>query len=70
MIAGCFGIGVQHEMSVESTGGSGAEEGEEEEVTEKEGEISTKKPALLALPDDLIVMQIDCGTFHTGTFCC
>ena len=61
-------LGVQREMSVESVGGSVEDEGEGEEgATEKEGEISTRKPALLALPDDQTVMQIDCGTFHTGT---
>jgi RCC1 and BTB domain-containing protein len=27
---------------------------------------STKKPAVVAFPDDLTVMQIDCGTFHTA----
>lgn len=58
--------GVQHEVSVESMGGSGPEEGEEETVAEKEGEASTKKPAMVALSDDCTVMQIDCGTFHTG----
>ena len=58
--------GVQHEVSVESMGGSGPEEGEEETVAEKEVEASTKKPAMVALPDDSTVMQIDCGTFHTG----
>ena len=57
--------GVQHEVSVESVG-SGTEEAEEEEAAEKEVEISTKKPAMVALPDDMTAMQIDCGTFHTG----
>ena len=27
---------------------------------------STKKPAVVMFPDDLTVMQIDCGTFHTA----
>ena len=65
-----YNTGVQHEVSVESMGGSGKEEAEEEEEEEeegeKEGDISTKKPAMVALPDDVTAMQIDCGTFHTG----
>ena len=56
-------------MSVESGAGvSGTEEvaeGEDEEM-EKGEELSTKKPATVALPDDMTAMQIDCGTFHTG----
>ena len=27
---------------------------------------STKKPAVVAFPNDLTAMQIDCGTFHTA----
>lgn len=27
---------------------------------------SIDKPAIVPLPDDLTVMQLDCGTFHTG----
>ena len=53
------------QVSVESVGASGIEEAEEEE-TEKQDEASTKKPAMVGLPDDLTAMQIDCGTFHTG----
>jgi len=29
-------------------------------------ELSTKKPAVVSLPDDMTAMHIDCGTFHTG----
>ena len=60
-------VGLKHEMSVESGAASvstGAEEGEEEE---EKKELSTNKPAPIALPDDMTAMQIDCGTFHTGT---
>ena len=42
----------------------GASETDSEDK-EKE-KLSTKKPAPLPLPEDMTVMQIDCGTFHTG----
>ena len=29
-------------------------------------ELSTKKPAVVPLPDDMTAMHIDCGAFHTG----
>ena len=29
-------------------------------------EVSTKIPAIVPLPDDLTVMNLDCGAFHTG----
>ena len=48
------------------SGSPGTEDGEDEEM-EKGEELSTKKPAMVALPDDMTAMQIDCGTFHTGT---
>ena len=44
----------------------GASEAESEDK-EKE-KLSTKKPAPLPLSEDMTVMQIDCGTFHTGEF--
>ena len=28
--------------------------------------LNTDKPAIVPFPDDLTVMQVDCGTFHTG----
>ena len=57
-------IGLEHEASVESVATSSSPGAEEEE--EKEGEVSTKKPAMVVLPEDMTAMQIDCGTFHTG----
>ena len=46
------------------------EEEEEEEVVEEEKvkELATKTPANVPLPDGETVMQISCGTFHTGQF--
>lgn len=40
----------------------------EEEQNGKEAvpKVSTSKPARVSFPDDLSVMQVDCGTFHTG----
>ena len=58
-------IGLEHEASVESVATSSSP-GAEEEEEEKEGEVSTKKPAMVILPEDMTAMQIDCGTFHTG----
>ena len=53
--------GLEHESSVESGGRQSA--GPE---PEQEAEVLTKKPGMVALPDDATVMQIDCGTFHSG----
>ena len=39
--------------------------GEEEGKEEAEGP-ATKNPGLIPLPDDSTVMQLSCGTFHTG----
>ena len=36
------------------------------EEKEKEVELSTRKPAMVVLPEEMTAMQIDCGTFHTG----
>lgn len=35
-------------------------------VDDDKEKLSTKKPAMLNLPEEMTVMQIDCGTFHTG----
>lgn len=39
---------------------------EASEEAAPEVELSTKKPAVVPLPDDLTAMHIDCGAFHTG----
>ena len=59
-------IGIQQEASVESGAGVGSP-GAEGEEGEKE-DLSTKKPDVVVLPEDMTAMQIDCGTFHTGTY--
>lgn len=43
--------------------GSDQDDNKEEKV---EDLLSTKKPAILPLSEEQTVMQIDCGTFHTG----
>ena len=59
-------VGLQHEVSVES--GAAPDSPGAEEAGEEGGEMSTKKPGLVALPEDMTAMQIDCGTFHTGMY--
>lgn len=48
------------------SGAGVADEGSD--IAEGDGEAKnmTKKPAPVPLPEDTIVMQVDCGTFHTG----
>lgn len=43
-------------------------EDEQSDVSEAVPVASTRKPAIVAFPDDLTVMQVDCGTFHTGMY--
>lgn len=47
-----------------SEGGGSDDQDEKEEKIEDL--LSTKKPAILPLSEEQTVMQIDCGTFHTG----
>lgn len=39
---------------------------EEERGQQASPVVSTIKPAVVVLPDNLTAMQVDCGTFHTG----
>lgn len=43
-----------------------SEEGGEDEVKKVDGAQPTKTPDIVPLPSDATVMQISCGTFHTG----
>ncbi len=52
-------IGDGKSTSVDEAGASVA-------VEEEKDKLLTKKPAMLPLAEDMTVMQIDCGTFHTG----
>ena len=52
-------------VSSVSQGSVGNEQGEEVSVSSSPI-VSTAKPAVVALPDDLTVMQVDCGAYHTG----
>ena len=58
-----------HHLPSFITGEPGSDK-EEDKVTQetekKKEEFSTKKPAILPLPEENTVMQIDCGTFHSG----
>ena len=45
-------------------GEDGEDEGKKAEGAE--GAKSTKTPDIVPLPNDATVMQIACGTFHTG----
>ena len=64
--------GVSPQVSVEEGkaeggGGAGAGGGEEEAEEAVPVVVSTTKPAPIQFPGELtVVMQIDCGTFHTG----
>lgn len=56
---------LEREVSSASSHASGGEDdqnGEEQAAPV----VSTDKPARVMFPDDLTVMQVDCGTFHTG----
>ena len=51
-----------------STASSHASAGEDDQNGEEQAPpgVSTDKPARVMFPNDLTVMQVDCGTFHTG----
>ena len=47
-------------------GGGAGERASDQKVSEL---LSTKKAAVIPLPEDHTVMQISCGAFHTGKYC-
>jgi len=47
-------------------GGEPSVDKEPSEEATPNPELSTKKPAVVSLPDDMTAMHIDCGTFHTA----
>ncbi len=64
-----FCVGDGSSMGIDYADASGAETSGTEASGIVEGnKLSTKKPAMLNLPEEMTVMQIDCGTFHTGGF--
>lgn len=52
--------------AVSSVSQTSVENEQSEKVSTSSPVISTAKPSIVALPDDLTVMQVDCGTYHTG----
>lgn len=56
------------QMSVEAEDKDKDKDKDKEEASAEPPVVSTKKPAMVAFPDELTAMQVDCGTFHTGRY--
>ena len=41
-------------------------ENDQSEFPQQAAILTTDKPAIVPFPDELTVMQVDCGTYHTG----